>query len=49
MLCLNKHKKTVQTGNDKKIDVKIMVSLKYFSNFWGTLQMSLINCEIKIF
>ena len=33
MLCLNKHKKTVQTGNDKTVDVKIMVSLKYFSNF----------------
>ena len=25
-----------------------MVSLKYLSNFWRTLQMSLINCEINL-
>ena len=28
--------------------VEIMVSLKYLSNFWRTLEMSLINCEINI-
>ena len=26
-----------------------MVPLKYFSSFWRTLEMSLINFEIKIF
>ena len=25
-----------------------MVPLKYFSNFWRTLEMSLINCEINV-
>ena len=31
-------------GNTK--DVKIAVPLKYLSNFWRTLEMLLINCEI---
>ena len=26
----------------------IMVSLKYLSNFWRTLKMHLINCEINL-
>ena len=25
-----------------------MVPLKYFSNFWAALEMSLINCEINL-
>ena len=25
-----------------------MVSLKYLSNFWRTLEMGLTNCEIKL-
>ena len=25
-----------------------MVPLKYLSNFWRTLEMSLINCEVKL-
>ena len=25
-----------------------MVSLKYLSNFWRTLEMSLINCEVGL-
>ena len=25
-----------------------MVPLKYLSNFWGTLEMLLINCEINL-
>ena len=29
-----------------KVDVEIMVSLKYLSNFWRTLEMPLINCEV---
>ena len=41
-----KAKITGQTGNDGTKDVEIMVPLKYLSNFWGTLEMSLINCEI---
>ena len=26
-----------------------MVTPKYLSNFWGTLKMSLINCEVNLF
>ena len=29
-------------------DVKIMVPLKYLSNFWRTLEMPLINCDINL-
>ena len=31
-----------------RVDVEIMVPLKYLSNFWRTLEMPLINCEIKL-
>ena len=33
-------------GNNGTKDVKIMVPLKYLSNFWRTLKMQLINSEI---
>ena len=29
-------------------DVEIMVSLKYLSSFWRTLEVLLINCEINV-
>ena len=29
-------------------DFEIIVSLKYLSNFWRTLEMSLINCEVNL-
>ena len=31
-----------------RVDVKIMVPLKYLSNFWRTLEMPLINCEVEL-
>ena len=34
-------------GSNKK-NVKIAVPLKYLSNFWTTLEMPLINCEINL-
>ena len=34
-------------GNTK--DIKRTVPLKYLSNFWITLEMSLINCEVSLF
>ena len=44
-----KTKITGQTNNDGEINgVEIMVPLKYLSNFWRTLQMPLINCEIEL-
>ena len=33
-------------GNEK--DVEVMVPLKYLSNFWRTLEMPLVNCEVNL-
>ena len=38
--------KTPNNGNEK--DVEIMVPLKCLSNFWRTLEMPLINCEVNL-
>ena len=35
-------------GNNGTKYLKIRVPLKYLSNFWRTLKMSLINCEINL-
>ena len=44
-----KIKITVQTNNDERIDgVELMVPLKYLSNFWRTLEISLINWEVEL-
>ena len=38
-----------KTNDDGDIgNVEIMITLKYLSNFWRTLEMSLINCEVEI-
>ena len=39
--------KTPNDGNEKNNE--IMVPLKYLSNFWRTLEMPLINCEVSLF
>ena len=38
--------KTPAAGNAK--NVEIIVPLKYLSNFWRTLEMPLINCEVNL-
>ena len=38
--------KTPAAGNTK--DVEIIVPLKYLSNFWRTLEMPLINCDVNL-
>ena len=43
-----KVKMTGQTGDNGTKNVEIMVPLKYLSNFWRTLEMPLINCEITL-
>ena len=44
-----KTKITGQTNNDGEINgVEIMVPLKYLINFWRTLKMPLINCEVEL-
>ena len=36
-----------QTEDDGTKEMEIMVPLKYLSNFWKTLEMPLINCEVN--
>ena len=43
-----KAKITGRTRNDETKDVEIIVPLKYLSNFWRTLEMPLINCEVNL-
>ena len=44
-----KAKITYQTNTNRRIDkVEIMVPLKYLSNFWRTLEMPSINCEVNL-
>ena len=46
----NKTSITGQLENDdeEKEEIKIVVSLKYLSNFWRTLDIPLINCKISL-
>ena len=43
-----KVKITGYTGDDGTKDFEITVPLKYLSNFWRTLEMPLINCEVNL-
>ena len=43
-----KAKITGKAGNNGTKDVEIMVPLKYVSNFWRTLEVPLINCEVNL-
>ena len=45
-LTLHEKQQLKQIIVQKKFDV--MVSLKYFINFWRTVEMPLINCEINL-
>ena len=38
----------VTQNNLRKNDAKIVVPLKYLSNFWRSLNMPLINCEVEL-
>ena len=40
-----KYKSSFITGRN---GVKIAVTLKYLSNFWRSLEMSLINCKVEL-
>ena len=44
----SKVKKTGNTADGNTKDVEITVPLKYLSNFWRTLEMPLINCEVNL-
>ena len=46
--CRFKQKIAGKTAANGTKDVEITVPLKYLSNFWRTLEMPLINCEINL-
>ena len=35
-------------NNSRRLDAEIVVPLKYLSNFWRSLDLPLINCEIEL-
>ena len=35
-------------ANSNRLDTEVVVPLKYLSNFWRSLDLSLINCEIAL-
>ena len=39
---------SLDAGEDEKEDVTIAIPLKYLGNFWRTLDIPLINCEITL-
>ena len=41
-----KQKVTGSTEDDGTRNVEVMVPLKHLTNFWRTLEMPLINCEL---
>ena len=41
-------KMIAQTENDRTKDTEIKVTLKDLSNFWSTLEIPLINCQISL-
>ena len=43
-----KGKITGQRGSNDTKNLKIMLPFKHLSNFWRTLEMALINCEINL-
>ena len=44
-----KAKVTGRTPDDNNtLDAEVVVPLKYLSNFWRFLNLSLINCEIEL-
>ena len=40
--------KTAADGNTKEVEFEFVAPLKYISNFWRTLGMPLINCEVNL-
>ena len=43
-----KQKQQVKQANNDTKNIEIMVPLKYVSNFWRSIEISLINCEINL-
>ena len=45
---LGKTAHAVNNTNSSVKDTKIVVPLKYLSNFWRSLEMPLINCQVYL-
>ena len=45
---LNKTENAFNNTNSSVKDAKIVVPLKYLSNFWRSLEMPLINCKVYL-
>ena len=46
-----KHKTKIigsTSANNSRLDVEAVVPLKYLNNFWKSLDLSLISCEIEL-
>ena len=46
--CKTKITGSLYVGEDEKEDVEIAIPLKYLGNFWRSLDIPLINCEITL-
>ena len=44
----NYYKGEIDDINDNASDGKVTIQLKYLSNFWRLLDLTLINCEIEL-
>ena len=38
----------IRSVDNNKLSTEVIVLLKYWSNFWRSLDLSLINCEIEL-
>ena len=47
LICLKLKKIIGKRGSDGAKNVEVIVPWKYLSNFWGSLEMPLIYCEIS--
>ena len=45
---LGKTANAVDNANSSRKDAKIVVPLKFLSNFWRSLEMPLINCKVYL-
>ena len=41
-------KQVYSSSNNGRLNAEVVVPLKYFNNFWRSLDLPLINCEIEL-
>ena len=45
---LSSNSESLPENNDSLTNVKLVIPLKYLSNFWRSLNIPLINCEVEL-